>query len=338
MAGLMGPFQGQGLRKLMQPEYALPIAGALMSGRGNQDSFGRGLQMAGFASQQMREDEKLEAEERKAAQQRNMTMRYLQQNRPDLAAQVEAGLPVGDAFRLLNAPAPERRIITGADNHKYYEDGTRVLPGVDATNKGMRLTMPDGTVFEQGSLGKPETKNQATTLKEAQDAAASGAQLKQTTQILRKANENTGYSGVGGRLVGRALDFGEQMGVDLPGDPGSRAIMESGGLDVALEKVSKTKGAISNAEMNLFMSASPGLQKTPEGNAAILDMIDAIADRQVMRATELERWVGQTGSTRGFEEAWNKYINENPLIVEGQNGLPTLAGAGGADNDPLGIR
>ena len=46
--------------------------------------------------------------------------------------------------------------------------------------------------------------------------------------------------------------------------------MKTGGLDVALAQVQKTKGAISNAEMDLFMAAAPGLQNTPEGNAALL--------------------------------------------------------------------
>ena len=156
--------------------------------------------------------------------------------------------------------------------------------------------------------------------------------------MLREANKNVGYSGpIGGKTYDAIDSTLEQISggrVGLPGSPGARAQMKSGGLDVALQQVAKTKGAISNAEMNLFMSASPGLQNTPQGNAVLIEMIDAIADRQVMRATEMENWYAQNKTLNGFEAAWNQYISQNPLIVDNGSGSISLSGQGGGLSAP----
>ena len=38
------------------------------------------------------------------------------------------------------------------------------------------------------------------------------------------------------------------------------------------------------------LAAAPGMQNTPQGNAALLDVLDAVADRQLVRASEAETW------------------------------------------------
>jgi hypothetical protein len=185
-----------------------------------------------------------------------------------------------------------------------------------------------GFTFRQGSgigMSNQDVKNEANSIDATRTAAATATDLKQTVKMLRRANENTGYSGPGGGIIGTGLDLAEKAGIDAPGDPGSRAQMRSGGLDVALAKVQQTKGAISNAEMTLFMAASPGMQQTQEGNAALLDMIDAIADRQIERVQKMEEWRAQKGTLSGFEAEWARYIESNPIVTEDK-----ILGAGGS--------
>jgi hypothetical protein len=189
-------------------------------------------------------------------------------------------------------------------------------------DSGLSVTLPDGTTVQSGSFDKQDAKNVANRVTEEQEAAAAGTALKQTVGMLRDANANVGYSGPGAGLYGTVDNLLEGVGADgLPGDSGSRAIMNSGGLEVALGQVQKTKGAISNAEMGLFMAAAPGLANTPQGNVALFDMIDAMADRQIERASAAERYRQQhNGTLDGFEGEWNSYIEANPLIVKGQGG------------------
>jgi hypothetical protein len=190
---------------------------------------------------------------------------------------------------------------------------------------GFEITTADGTIIRQGPLSNQDVKNEANSIDATRTAAATATDLKQTVKMLRRANENTGYSGPGGGIIGTGLDLAEKAGIDAPGDPGSRAQMRSGGLDVALAKVQQTKGAISNAEMTLFMAASPGMQQTQEGNAALLDMIDAIADRQIERVQKMEEWRAQKGTLSGFEAEWARYIESNPIVTEDK-----ILGAGGS--------
>lgn len=61
-----------------------------------------------YGMQGRQQDTAYQTELRKQKEQEdqiNRTVQYLQQNRPDLAQQVEAGMPVADAWKILNSPA-----------------------------------------------------------------------------------------------------------------------------------------------------------------------------------------------------------------------------------------
>lgn len=252
-------------------------------------------------------------------------------------------LEVNPEFRMLTADEVK---TMGLPEGAYQVGGDgRVYP-IRSQSNGISFTTADGTEIQIGGSAsglKQEGKNDANLLKEAQTAAKSSSDLKQTTSMLRKANKTSGYKGPGAGLIGAADDVFESLGGNLPGtdrnQSGPRALMKSGGLTVALENVSKTKGAISNAEMGLFMAASPGMQTTTAGNAALLDMIDQIADRTVMRATAMEKWLGENQTLRGFTEAWETWLRANPLIVETTDGGVKLSdGEGNTGETSSGVK
>lgn len=90
---------GGGLKSLLDPGTALPIAAALMGGQGNQQNFSNALGMYGQVAQQ------------------NKTLNFLREQYPDIAAQVDAGLPLGEAFRMASE---ERRLK--AQGPSYTDD------------------------------------------------------------------------------------------------------------------------------------------------------------------------------------------------------------------------
>ncbi|WP_319499339.1 hypothetical protein [uncultured Cohaesibacter sp.] len=96
--------------------------------------------------------------------QRNKTLGYLQNNRPDLAAQVDAGLPISEAFKMLNQKPEARRIIQGADGFNYFEDGNRVLPNVQkppSLQQRRIINGPDGRpYYEDGAAVLPSVAAQ----------------------------------------------------------------------------------------------------------------------------------------------------------------------------------
>jgi hypothetical protein len=321
------PSGGGMLRSLLDPGTALPIAAALMGGGGNRQNFADALGQLGPALQ------------------RNRTLNWLKQKDPELAELVErGGMEVGEAYRLATArhleaqKAPTVETFydenTGREFKQQWQGGKWVPVGGSKAPKGdegLEIELADGTTVRQGTFGNQDRKNVANRVNDEQTAAAAASSLKDNVTLMRKANNNTGYSGVGGSIYGAVDDTMEQFGMGgwLPGNAASRATMTSGGLNVALSKVQQTKGAISNKEMDLFTAASPGLQNTPQGNAALLDIMDGIADRQMQRTQAMEQWRQQYGTLDGFEGEWGKYIEANPLITETEDGSMALnPGAG----------
>ncbi|MBW3099235.1 hypothetical protein [Pseudohoeflea coraliihabitans] len=319
------------------PEVLLALGAGLLGGKTGSEQWSGGL---GNMAQTMQTSK----EKRAAEQQKNQTVEWLRQINPKLAQAVEMGaLSPGDAFKMhREAQKPKdpklsfQKLPDGTYGFANETDQSFTPLGqAQKPDSGLSVTLPDGTTVQSGRFHNQDQKNVANRVTAAQDIAASGASLKQTAQMLRHANENVGYSGVGGKAVGALFDGAEQFGVDAPGTPGGRALIKSGGLDVALQQVQKTKGAISNAEMALFMAASPGLQNTPEGNAMLIDMIDAVADRQIQRADAMEQWRQQHGTLDGFEAAWGAHIEQNPIIIQRPDGSIGFAGGSQSVNgDP----
>lgn len=194
--------------------------------------------------------------------------------------------------------------------------------------KGLSIKTADGTEITQGPLGGNQgQKNDANRIKEAQDIAASGAEMKQTAKMLRDASANVGYSGPGAGILGPVFDTAEQMGMPSVGKAGARALMDSGSLNVVLSNVAKTKGAVSDKEMSLFSTAAPGMARTPQGNAALIDIIDKMGERQIQRATQMEQWYSQKGNLAGFEQAWGQYVAQNPLLSDNGDGTISAGNA-----------
>lgn len=323
------PQQRRGLMDMasQNPEFFLSLGAGLLGGRTGREQWSGGLSGAAQALGTAKEKKDAKAKE-------NATLKWLQSNAPEYADAVAQGvLSAGDAYKMtLEAKKPKQYAplsTVGKINSDFangiIDQATRdALIAKAAQSEGMEIvsdgqggfTMRQGLGVGGGKMSNQDTKNEANMVDTARQSAASATELKQTINMLRSANKDTGYSGPGGGMIGTGLDMAEKLGIDTPGSPGSRAIMRSGGLEVALQKVQQTKGAISNAEMNLFMAASPGMQQTAEGNAALLDMAESIADRAIQRVQEMEMWRQRNGTIQGFEAAWSEYINSNPIVTE----------------------
>ncbi len=127
---------------------------------------GRQADSAYALEQQKQRD--AQAQLQQAEQQKNQTMEWMRSYAPQSFAQLQAGLPMAEAFKLAqqeysqaNAPQ-ERRIIEGADGYKYYEGGgqdpTRVIPGIEAPQSSPLVNVNTGDPIDQrpvtGSIAK----------------------------------------------------------------------------------------------------------------------------------------------------------------------------------------
>tara|TARA_R110000803_G_C11984581_1_gene321163 strand:- start:2688 stop:3881 length:1194 start_codon:yes stop_codon:yes gene_type:complete len=71
--------------------------------------------------------------------------------------------------------------------------------------------------------------------------------------------------------------------------------MRSKGMDFILQRIAKTKGAISEKEMDAFKKASASLENTPEGNRMILALAAKVAERNKYVATAEREAYGRGG-------------------------------------------
>lgn len=86
---------GRTLTDILNPQVALPMAGAMMAGRTPGAGFGDALALGGIGLGKLNDTRKAEA-------QKNKTMAFLRASHPELADMVAAGMPIKDAWDMAN--------------------------------------------------------------------------------------------------------------------------------------------------------------------------------------------------------------------------------------------
>ena len=109
---------GQRLTDLLNPQVALPMAGALMGGRTFQSGLGDAMAMGGFGLGKLGETRKVDAE-------RQRTKDYLAKSHPELAQMVDMGLPIEDAWKeALTLDHPGKNSLINAGDGNLYDPDT----------------------------------------------------------------------------------------------------------------------------------------------------------------------------------------------------------------------
>ena len=130
------------------------------------------------------------------------------------------------------------------------------------------------------------------------------------TDIFKKAQAKLIPRGMGKGV------FSSPWAAYLPkGDtPADREAVRTAGINLQMDFVGMTKGAISDKEMGLFGDASPSLYNTPEGNLKIIAQGEARALRVKAKEQFARAWLDKYGSLNGHNKAWSEYIKKNPII------------------------
>lgn len=97
---------------------------------------------------------------------------------------------------------------------------------------------------------------------------------------------------------------------------GEGQALESKATEIQLRFTERTKGAISEKEMELFGRATPGLSMTDTGAKRVLDGWEAGALRTRERHKFFLAWKAKNKTLEGAHDAWDMYVDENPLIKE----------------------
>jgi len=113
-------------------------------------------------------------------------------------------------------------------------------------------------------------------------------------------------------------------------------------MDMVMQRISQTKGAISDAEMKKFEEAGIDLRKTPEGNRFILETAKRVALWEKRRANAINSWYGEQrdkgaiprrDEVKKFASEWeknnvlqldDKIINPDKKSETTQEAVPTF--------------
>lgn len=301
----MAMFGGGGLKALLDPGTALPIAAALMGGQGNQQNFSNALAAMGPAMQQ------------------NQSIAFLKQNRPDLYAQVEAGMPVNMAWQMmgeerrLKAQGAKRGLspIYGKKNGKTVlgqlsEDGTftetqlpegfDLAPGTDRVDLGTAWGIVDRSGQVVSTIPKENYQAGFDTARGKTEGEAAG----------NAAGALPGVRGVAGLV--------EQQVNDLKNDPYLPSML--GPLDSRLPNVSanaaRVQGRMDQLQGGAFLQARQLLK----GGGAITDYEGKKAEAAFARMNAAQ-------SEEDYKAALDEF---NAAVQDGVRKLEAQAGYGGS--------
>lgn len=212
------------------------------------------------------------------------------------------------------------------DKSKYQAiAGTGVGPDGD--------TVPGTYVFDQGSgemVFKPgmvagATKNpeadlqrkaEFDRLKDMNDSAEGARTIKQSVNNLRELRKGVGYSGM--PMAGAASKVAGMAGY------GGGQALESAATNFKLDLSTKLKGAISDKEQAMLNSATPGLGMSDSAANQTLATYEGVAERALERNKFYQTWRARNKTLAGADDAWDAYVNENPVVQADKNGTLAL--------------
>jgi hypothetical protein len=86
----------------------------------------------------------------------------------------------------------------------------------------------------------------------------------------------------------------------------------------------KMKGALSDKDVAFLGKTTPGSTMSDEGAAPIIAAARAGAERMRERAKFYETWYSRNKTLEGADDAWDKFLNEKPILSTGKNGQPEV--------------
>lgn len=253
----------------------------------------------------------------------------------------------------------QRRIVQGPDGNSYYEDGSRVLPGVDARPEPGYRTLspeevqqqglppgayqvgPDNKVSQIGSSGTNVTVNNGSepaldkALNEAEGKQwagykSAGAVSASNGQDFEVLNELLAL-GPQGPITGRLADMFK--GFNSAGDAANSIIKR-----IAPTLRVEGSGSSSDIEYQGMLDSLPSLINNPEANAMIISIMQAKAQINVERSQIVTAY--QTGEM-SVDEARRKMAELNSQSIMTPDMRRALIGLGGdggitpAENQPI---
>lgn len=321
---------GQRLTDILNPQVALPMAGAMIAGRTPAAGFGDALALGGMGLGKLNETRKLDAEKQR-------TKDYLTKSHPELAQMVDMGLPIEDAWKealkldhpttsdvrysaptLMSKPDGSQTYVMFGDNGSMKSlDGGNLKPGkVTYRNSGTYTSVLDAGGNE---IAQIPIENYQAKYDQAAGTHAGGEQGDAIAKLNTMQSMMPGLQ----TTVNELDDLAKKATYTTLGK--GRDYL-AGQVGVATEGAVARTEYINKVRTQIFplLRSTFGAQFTvAEGDALVATMGDSDTTPEQKQA------------------ALRSFIVAKQREIEGlakQTGQPVVSPTGGGGEDPLGIR
>lgn len=200
----------------------------------------------------------------------------------------------------------------------------------EKTNASTTVNLPTQEKEYDKNIGKLYAEEYKGILDEGKDAWNNNARLSKAEYLVKRIN--TGALKPSTTAVKRVMS---SLGFDLANlglkdDVGLAQALNAVSIDLTMDVVQRTKGAVSNKEMDLFAQVAPRLSNTVEGNLLIIRMAKKLNDNKIAVSNLARKYAKNKGGRfdDGFYDELNKFHESNPLFTEDVwNEVNLLAGA-----------
>lgn len=180
--------------------------------------------------------------------------------------------------------------------------------------------MPEGSMRASdsltGELGKVERDAYKTLGEENALAFDTGQQAERALALLSDPEVWTGFGAETVTTLKSAMISAGFATEDQIKSVSKMEELRNISLDFVMANVAKTKGAVSDREMMIFLKASPNLQNTVEGNVRILEAAKIVTARKQEQYVFMRERINKGMPYWRAEVAWEQYRDANPVFTD----------------------
>jgi len=204
-------------------------------------------------------------------------------------------------------PFEAKNVQTGKNVFITNEMYARNPEIYEPIEKAPLVQMGKGESKYEEERGKQEAEKFGTIQSKAIQAQENLSQFDLIDNLSQNIN-----SGIGGDLLLDVAKFGKRIGVNTDWITNPDGTLKSGipaaeslqvlGVQIALDKIQKTKGSISDTEFKTFLNTSPALSMTPEGITILNNINRGLARRDIEVAGLASEWENNYGKLNNTAE------------------------------------
>jgi len=221
---------------------------------------------------------------------------------------------ISKPFEAKNVKTGQKMFITNqmfAANPDLYEP----------IEKQPLVQMGKGETKYEEERGKQEAAKFGTIQSKAIQAQENLSQYDLIDNLSQNIN-----SGFAGDLLLDVAKFGKRVGVNTDWLTNADGTLKSGipaaeslqvlGVQIALDKIQKTKGSVSDTEFKTFLNTSPALSMSPEGITVLNNINRGLAKRDIEVANLASEWENNYGKLNnsaetpyGKKQTFDQFLN-----------------------------